>query len=319
MKDIKFRPAELNRDFAQLAAWYTVIEDEPNTETGLQEYYEKQKERTTVCIAEDEHAERLGFYWASRDKTEPDRMTFTLYVKPDQRRQGIGGKLYNDLLRTVSQPGVKRLRVMVPDTDPNDKAFAERRGFVEKTHHFGMQLNLKTFNDRPFDAVIAKLKNEGFQFTSMEELGNTEEAQRKLYRLNDATSKSTPGTEGESPWLSFEDFQKNVCQTDWYIPAGQKVVIDTTTGAWAAMSAITRFKDTDYAYNLMTGVDIPFRGRKLGQAVKVTAIRFAREVLKVDKVRTHHNMFNKPMIAIDQKLGYVMLPGTFRMEKNLGE
>jgi RimJ/RimL family protein N-acetyltransferase len=252
----------------------------------------------------------------SRDKTEPDRMTFTLYVKPEQRRQGIGGKLYNELLRTVP-PHVKRLRAIVPDSDPNDKAFAEHRGFIEKTHHFGMQLDLKSFDDHPFDVIIEKLKSEGFQFTSMEELGNTEEAQRKLYHLNDTTSRSTPGTEGETPWLSFEDFQKNVCQTDWYIPAGQKVVIDTSTNAWVAMSAITRFKNADYAYNLMTGVDIPYRGRKLGQAVKITAIRFAREVLKVDKVRTHHNMFNKPMIAIDQKLGYVMLPGTFRMEKVL--
>jgi GNAT superfamily N-acetyltransferase/RimJ/RimL family protein N-acetyltransferase len=316
MNTIHFRPAEPDRDFAQLAAWFTSIEDEVSTESGLKEYYEKQKERITVCIAEDEHGERLGFYWVSRDKTEPDRTTFTLYVKPDQRRQGLGGQLYNELLRIV-QPVTKRLRAMVPDTNPDDKAFAEHRGFVEKTHHFGMELDLKKFDDRPYDAVIAKLKDEGFQFTSMEELGNTEEAQRKLYHLNDTTGKSTPGTEGETPWLSFEDFRKNVCQSDWYIPAGQKVVIDTSTGAWAAMSAITRFKDTDYAYNLMTGVDIPYRGRRLGQATKVTAIRYAREVLKVDKVRTHHNMFNLPMIAIDRKLGYVMLPGTFRMEKVL--
>lgn len=317
MKSVHFRPADPDRDFAQLAAWYTIIEDQTNTESGLKEYYEKQKERTTVCMVENEQGERLGFYWASRDKTEPDRVTFTLYVKPEKRRQGIGGRLYNQLLQTGLQPGVKRLRVMVTDTNADDKAFAERRGFVEKTHHFGMELDLLKFDDHPYDAIITRLMNEGFQFTSMEELGNTEEAQRKLYNLNDSTSKTTPGTEGESPWVSFEDFQKNVCQSDWYMPGGQKVVIDSSTGTWVAMSAITRFKDTDYAYNLMTGVDVRYRNRKLGQAVKINAIRYAREILKVDKIRTHHNMFNLPMIAIDRKLGYVMLPGTFRMEKAL--
>jgi RimJ/RimL family protein N-acetyltransferase len=51
--------------------------------------------------------------------------------------------------------------------------------------------------------------------------------------------------------------------------------------------------------------------------VKVLALCYAREVLKVDKVRTTHNTFNLPMIAIDRKLGYVPLPGTFRMEKVL--
>jgi RimJ/RimL family protein N-acetyltransferase/L-amino acid N-acyltransferase YncA len=316
MQTIHFRPAEPDRDFAQLAAWFTSIEDEVSTESGLKEYYEKQKERTTVCIAEDEHGERLGFYWASRDKTEPDRTTFTLFVRPDQRGQGIGRQLYDEMFRIVPL-GAKRLRVIVADTSPEDRAFAERRGFIERTHHFGMELNLATFDDRPYNAIIAKLQGEGFQFTSMDALGNTEEAQRKLYLLNDTASASTPGTEGEHPWLSFEDFQKSVCQSDWYKPGGQMVVIDAATGAWAAMSAITRMKGNDYAYNLFTGVDLSYRGRKLGQAVKVLALRYAREVLKVDKVRTHHNTFNLPMIAIDRKLGYVPLPGTFRMEKVL--
>jgi len=49
--------------------------------------------------------------------------------------------------------------------------------------------------------------------------------------------------------------------------------------------------------------------------VKVLAPCYARDVLKVHTVRTHHNMKNLPMIAIDQKLGYKMLPGTFLMEK----
>jgi RimJ/RimL family protein N-acetyltransferase len=95
------------------------------------------------------------------------------------------------------------------------------------------------------------------------------------------------------------------------------VAIDTVSSSWAAMSAITRLEGNDYAYNLFTGVDMSYRGRKLGQAVKVLALRYAREVLKVNSVRTHHNTKNLPMIAIDHKLGYTPLPGTFLMEKNL--
>ena len=50
-------------------------------------------------------------------------------------------------------------------------------------------MNLDTFDDRPYDEIIAKLKGEGFQFTTMEALGNTQEAQRKLYLLNDTTAR----------------------------------------------------------------------------------------------------------------------------------
>jgi RimJ/RimL family protein N-acetyltransferase len=139
-----------------------------------------------------------------------------------------------------------------------------------------------------------------------------------LVSVRSGAAASTPGTDGEHSWAWFEDFQQSVCQSEWYKPAGQMVVIDANTGAWAAMSAITRFENADHAYNLFTGVDPRYRGRKLGQAVKSLALCYARDQLGVDKVRTNHNADNAPMIAIDRKLGYVQIPGTYRMEKTLG-
>jgi RimJ/RimL family protein N-acetyltransferase len=212
---------------------------------------------------------------------------------------------------------VKQLQISVRDNCPQCRAFAESRGFTEKVHSIGMALDLNAFDDQPYSEKIANLQAEGFQFTSMEALGNTEEAQRKLYALNDMTDMETPGSNGQHNWLSFDDFQKKVCQADWYKPAGQMVVIDTVTGNWVALSAITRFEGTDYAYNLHTGVDKRYRGRKIAQAVKVLALRYARTVLEVNTVRTNHNSVNLPMIAIDRKMGYVQTPGTFSMEKIL--
>jgi len=230
----------------------------------------------------------------------------------------MGRQLYESLVRAVEAARLKRLRANIWDTCAEGVAFAERRGFSTQRHQMAMELDLEAFDGRPYDAIIARLEGVGFQFTSMEELGNTEVAQRKLYTLNDTAASETPGSGGEHPWGSFEDFQQSVCRSDWYKPAGQMVVIDTATGAWAAMSAITRLEGNDYAYNLFTGVDRLYRGRKLGQAVKVMALRYARDVLQAKSVRTHHNTHNAPMIAIDRKLGYVQIPGFFLMEKALG-
>lgn len=315
--NFRIRPAEIERDFVQLADWFTLIEDEPNTETGLRESYEREKDHLTMKVAESEGGERLGFYWATRNKVESQRLDFYLFVAPSLRGRGVGRRLYDDLLGMAEALGIKRMRVSVSDGAPADRSFAERRGFSEKRHHFGMCLDLAAFDYHPYNAVIERLKGEGFEFASMEALGNTEVAQRKLFALNDSAAATTPGAEGEHPWASFEDFQKSVCQSKWYKPGGQMVVIDSSTGNWVAMSAITCFEGTDYAYNLFTGVDPRYRGRGLGQAVKVTALRYARDVLNVDTVRTHHNFKNQPMIAIDRKLGYDMMTGTFLMEKIL--
>jgi RimJ/RimL family protein N-acetyltransferase/ribosomal protein S18 acetylase RimI-like enzyme len=315
MLPITLRLAEPEKDFVQLAAWFSLLEDEPSTDASLQEYYQKEHGRITQRVAVGAQGELAGFYWAERHKFRTGEYTFFLYTRPEMRWQGVGRRLYAEMLQGLQEALAKKLLVSVRDDSPEARTFAERRGFSEKRYHFMMGLDLEAFDDRPYQTVIDRLEGEGFQFTSMEALGNTEEAQRRLYALNDAAAASTPGVEGKHSWESFEDFQKSVCQADWYKPGGQMVVIDSLSGEWAAMSAITRLEGNAYAYNLFTGVDERYRGRKLGQAAKVCALRYAREVLGVKQVRTHHNTRNLPMIAIDRKFGYVQMPGTYLMEK----
>ena len=317
MNNFLLRPAEPDRDFERLAAWFTWLEDSSNTESSLKKYYEKEKDRILHKVAENGENRIIGFYWIERDRIVPDRDLFFLYVDPGERRKGLGSSLYQDMMQAVETSQVSTLRVNVRDDCPEGMAFVQQHGFSELSHLIAMSLDLSTFDDRPYDQVITRLKSEGLQFTSMEELGNTEEFQRKLYALNSMTAMETLGSSGEPSWSSFEDFQQHVCQAGWYKPAGQMVVIDTATGNWAAMSAITRFDGVDYAYNLHTGVDKRYRGRKLGQAVKVHALRFARDGLKANSVRTHHNTKNPPILAIDRKLGYVQIPGYFSMEKRI--
>lgn len=318
MNTFYLRPAKPETDFGQIAVLISSQEDEVTTESALIEDYEKLQESAIRMVsAEDERGQLLGFYWAYRNKVEPGRVSFYLVVEPEKRRQGVGRILFEDLAQAVSEAGAQKLRVSVRDTCPEGRAFAEQRGFKENRHTIAMELDLQAFDDRPYDQVINRLISEGFRFTSMEEMGNTEEAQRNLYNLNDSASASTPGQGGEHAWASFEDFRQSVCGSSWYKPIGQIIAIDTAGGTWVGMSAITRMEGRAYAYNLFTGVDLSYRGRKLGQAVKVLALRYARNELKADIVRTHHNTKNLPMIAIDTKFGYKLLPGSFLMDKVL--
>ena len=194
--------------------------------------------------------------------------------------------------------------------------FANKRGFVEKKHSIEMMFDLSTWEEAHYTPILQALKAQGFRFTNMAELGDTPEARRKLYILNNSAAATDPGSDGIPPWASFEEFEKYVCNSSWYHPDGQIVAIDTHTGEWAAMSAITVFDGADHAYNLFTGTDVRYRGRKLAQAVKALALRKAR-TFGVGAVRTSHNSENAAMIAIDTKLGYVRTPGVLIMEKEL--
>lgn len=312
---ITLRYLKPERDFAKLAGWFSLLDDAASTEASLAEYYQVNQDLALVRVAAGEDDLPVGFYWVALRPTDAQPPFMYLYVEPEYRRQGIGSRLFHEMLPVVKATGAKKLKTYVKEIWPESKRFADQHGFVTERMQFAMELDLDAFDDRRYDALIERLKGEGFLFTSMAELGDTEESRRKLFKLNDDCVVSTMGSDGSHAWGSFEDFQRSVCQSNWYNPAGQNVVIDTANGNWAAMSAITCFADNDFAYNLFTGVDIPYRRRGLGQAVKVMALRYAREHLGVHRVRTNHNTKNEPMIAIDRKFGYTALPGDYVMER----
>lgn len=316
MKTFNLQPANPEQDFEQIAAWFSILEDEPTSKNRLIEYYEKHQERITQMVAKDEHGQLVGFCWIVRIRLKPESAAIHLFVKPEERGQGIGRYLYNELVKAIENTELKKLHVSIFDTCLECKEFAERRNFIEQRHEFKMMLDLATFNDKPYENIIVKLRDEGFQFTSMEALGDTEEARYKLYTLNTTTDMETLGSNGKPAWDSFDDFQKRVCQSDWYKSGGQIVAIDTITGEWAAMCALTRLGWHDHHANILyTGVASKYRRRKLALGVKVLALRYARDVLQADMVYTDNNAQNFPIIALNRQLGYVLLPGTFFMEK----
>lgn len=318
MNNIKLRSIEPKIDFSRLAVLFTLEQDEPTTEPALMEDYGQHKERILrLMAAVDEKGELIGFNWLTRSRFNANQATIYVIVDPEQRRRGAGSLLFTDAEQAARDAEIDHLQVDIRDTCPECLDFARKRGFCERTHLIGMTLHLAGFDDRPYSEILSRLQAEGFTFTSMQELGNTEEAQRKLYELNSTADMETMGSDGSPSWLDFADFQQKVCRADWYFPAGQMVVIDNASGVWAAMSAVTRFAGTDYAYNLFTGVDKRYRGRKLGQAVKVEALRYARDVLQVATIRTHHNTRNEPILSIDKKLGYIQTPGLVTMQKDL--
>ncbi len=314
LNDVRLLPAEPDRDFAAIAALISVEETEPSTPQTLAQWYRQRQLygiRLTTAVNSDGQA--LGFNGIFRVKLNiPHHYWLYLIVDPRFRRMGLGRLLYADLLDHAREFGSRTLQVRVRDTHDDCYQFALRRGFIEKKHSIEMMLNLATWNEAHYQPILQSLQAQGFRFTSMAELGDTTESRHKLFALNNCVAATDPGSDGISPWATFEEFERDVCSSDWYHPDAQIVAIDARTGDWAAMSAITVFQGADHAYNLFTGTDVRYRGRKLAQAVKSLALRKARE-FGVDKVRTSHNSENAAMIAIDTRLGYVRTPGTLVM------
>ena len=82
------------------------------------------------------------------------------------------------------------------------------------------------------------------------------------------------------------------------------------------LAAVGYFKETNSMYNMMTGVDPAYRGRRIALALKLLTIRLARQYA-ADYIRTNNDSDNAPMLAINRKLGYQPVPGLYWLTKKL--
>lgn len=201
------------------------------------------------------------------------------------------------------------LRSEVRDDDPVSLCFAEQCGFSIRCHYFDSTLDLTDFDGTPFLTMVAALEAEGFRFFPLAEMGDGAEVRRKLYEVNRQTGMDMPGWVGGC--ITFDQFVEQVCESDWYRPEGQ--IAAAYGDEYVGLAAVQILPAEKLAYNLMTGVLREYRDHKLAQALKLMAVRYARKC-DMEKMRTDNDALNGPMLAVNNKFGYVREPGKYFLE-----
>jgi GNAT superfamily N-acetyltransferase len=307
------RPADPAEDFGPIAHLLTLVEPEPVTPEMVQEWENRdfagQIRRRMVAVSPT--GEIVGYSVALHSPWMAEGRFYTWVTShPEWRRQGIGRQLYAETLRFVRQQGGSYLDSEVRDGDPADLAFAERRGFTIHHHMFESTLELASFDETPFAGLVEQVQAGGIRFFSLAE-ADTPEIRRQLYEVNRRNSLDDPGSNGVFP--GWEEFERIVFAADWFRPGGQILAADGDR--IIGLGAVGYFEKTNSMYNMMTGVDRAYRGRKIAQALKLQTIRFARRS-GAACIRTTNESYNEPMLAINRKLGYRPKPGTFRLVKD---
>ena len=161
------------KDFSPLARLFTVEMEDPTTEEALREDYQQHRDRILCLrIATSEYGEIKGFNWLTRDRLDDKRANFYVVVSREHRQQGIGSLPYDEVERISRTLAIHELRANFPDTLPQSHDFAEHRGFSLISHSIGMQLELGQLDFQPYVHLREDLRKQGFEFTSMEALGN---------------------------------------------------------------------------------------------------------------------------------------------------
>jgi GNAT superfamily N-acetyltransferase len=310
---ISFRPVDLATDLPALAR-LVGYKLGPITTEQIQEWWRPREDRlsfTTVALHED--GQVVGMVDVDHEAWKAPEFRLSVAVEPEWRCQGIGAQLFEVGLEFAQSYGAERLVSSVGDNAPEALRFAEKRGYHLERHTFESALDLTTFDEQPFVAVLERARDDGIRFFSLADLGEvTEEVQRKLYELNRVTGLDNPGNRGVFP--PFEAFRLNVFEASWFRPDGQILAADGER--WVGLAAIAFYPIANYSYNAFTGVLREYRGRGLACALKLMAIRRARQY-GATRIRTDNDSQNAPMLAVNRKLGYQPEPGLYYLIRKL--
>jgi GNAT superfamily N-acetyltransferase len=233
-------------------------------------------------------------------------------VEPSQFGHGIGLALYEAALDFASTNGAILLDATVRDDDQRALCFAEQRGFHIERHIFESDLDVTSFDETPFINALASLLTAGITFASYQQLQKQPEADLQLYELHRDTMLDVPGWEYGFP--PFEEYQRQVLNGMWLLPEG--TFIARHQGTWIGFVMLQKSPDPGYLIHTMTGVRRGYRGRRIGLALKLLAIRYAQSH-RINMLRSGNDSLNTPMLTINRKLGYQSNAGTYHLHKVL--
>ena len=309
---LTFRPAN-TADYARFAALISQVEGRTITGDTLQSW-DAQKIKGDIFLryAACLNDEVIGY--GNIDKPAVTQFPqFTIWVTIDAayRNRGFGGQFYDFLAQQAMTYRAEEFISDCKDNDPHSLRFAQKRGFEIRRHAMDSQLDLKTFNPDKLLPIVDEVKAQGIRFTSLAAEGNTEAAQRKLFELNTVTAGDNPSSDGQRR-NTFENFKSKVLTAEWFRADGQILAVDGER--FVGLSAIGFESDHMTAFNAFTGIDQAYRGRKIAQALRILAAQYA--ISKgAQVIVTDNDSENAPMLAINDKMGYVRQPGTYWLVK----
>lgn len=308
------RNANVEMDVLRITELINVVEPEPVSPADVRRWFEHlppgRISRRRVAV--NDGGQVVGYSTVVHEAKLPEGFFVTwVTVDANQRSRGIGRALAADIQAFLDEHGTTRVLSEVREDDARGIEFARRCGYEVERHLFESTLNLDTFDEAPLREVIPALEAQGIHFFTLADQIDDPQASRKLYAVNSITAADIPGSERD--WMTYEEFVEMVMGASWFRPEGQLFASDgdPSEGAeWVGLAGVRLLAETNGAYNLMTGVLRPYRGRKIALALKLLAIRYAR-AQGAAYIRTTNDSLNAPMLAINQKLGYQRQPGKY--------
>lgn len=239
----------------------------------------------------------------------PHRFTLELAVHPGWQGRGAGRALWAALHPELTRLGAEAVRTLAREDHPLAPGFLTRRGFQPGKRSFTSSLDLTTFDGAPYRTLEDRLAAQGVRVRSLAELraAGAPDLTGRLHALMSDVRRDVPRAEPATP-LSREVFEEAVLGDPALLP-GAYLIAQDTRGEWTGQTTLFRSEASPDLLTGLTGVTREARGQGVATLLKLHAIRAGR-ALGGTLIRTDNASDNMPMLAINDRLGFVRDPAS---------
>jgi GNAT superfamily N-acetyltransferase len=246
----------------------------------------------------------------------PTKYRIDVTVHPDHRGRGHGTALYDAIIDKVRAREGKAVASAAKESMADGVRFLTKRGFREVKRDWESRLFVKGFDFERFATADARVDKQGIRITTLaEEMQRDPEALHKAFELNEDCRMDVPSVDPPTRH-TFDEFRRDDIDAPNALLDGFYIAIDKS-GRYLGVSNLFRsLDDPTFIWQGITGVRREARGKGIAMALKLRTVRYAIEN-GIEHIKTWNDVHNKPMLSINEAMGFAKQPAWVSYEKDL--
>lgn len=240
----------------------------------------------------------------------PGAMAIFLELLPAY--QHYMNELWVFLQKQLQSVKPEKLITVVTETWPECE-FYKAKGFMLYDSMWASNLDVTTFDPKPFEGYLEKSQGAGVRVKTLADFPHHEDSFRRIwYALIVELLQAVPSADPIVPW-AYETWLTRTPVHPSLLPEAYFFAVNNDE--IIGISELAKSHRSKTLQTGLTGVKASHRRKGIAQTLKLKAAQFAKDY-GVQFIRTNNHQINRPMLSINEAMGFVKEPARLFLKKD---